>query len=129
MSILLISRPVVSEDESLVSAWLEQDEVHRANGIKWADVVAPGTVAEVVSDEDGVILAVVRYHAALRCAFQFSPATYRIAKHGKELREMLEQKARNIGAKEVIIVPGGDAVRFADKLGFTDFTGSKIVGV
>lgn len=126
---MIVTRPLTSEDESLVSKWLEEDEVHKANNIKWADVTAPGTYSEVVSDENGVILAIVRYHAALRCAFQFSPATYRIARHGKELADMLKQRARNIGAKEVIIRPGGKAVQFADKLGFVDFTGSKIVGV
>jgi hypothetical protein len=81
-------------------------------------------------DEDGIILTVVRYHAALRAAMQFNPdATYRIAKHGKELKELLENKAKSIGAKEVIIRPGGKAVRFTEKLGFEDFSGSKIVGV
>jgi len=125
----LICRPLLPIDEVLVSEWLSQDVVHSANGIKWADVTAPGTYAEVISDEDGVIITIVRYHAALRVAMQFNPnATYRVAKHGKELADMLKQRARGIGAKEVIIRPGGKAVRFADKLGFIDFTGSKIVG-
>jgi gamma-glutamyl-gamma-aminobutyrate hydrolase PuuD len=126
----LICRPVVPEDESLVSKWLEQDEVHKANGIKWQDVTAPGTYAEIVMDEDGIILTVIRYHAAIRVAMQFNPdATYRVAKHSHEIVDMLKQRARGIGAKEVIIRPGGKAVRFADKLGFVEFTGSKIVGV
>ncbi len=127
---MIIVRPLVPEDEPLVSKWLEQDEVHRAAGIKWEDVTAPGTYTEIVSDEDAVILTVIRYHAALRVAMQFNPdATYRIAKHGKEITNMLKQRARNIGAKEVIIRPGGKAVRFADRLGFIDFVNSKIVGV
>ena len=126
----LICRPLVVEDEPLVSKWLEQDEFHKAAGLKWKDVIAPGTYAEVISDEDGVILSIVRYHAALRAAMQFNPdATYRIAKHGKELKDLLQQRARNINATEVIIRPGGKAVHFTDKLGFIDFNGSKIVGV
>lgn len=127
---MIVIRPLVPEDEPLVSKWLEQDEVHRANGIKWDALTAPGTYTEIVTDNDGTILTVVRYHAALRVAMQFNPdATYRVAKHSKEIVEMLKQRARGIGAKEVIIRPGGKAVRFADKLGFVDFTGSKIVGV
>lgn len=127
---MIVIRPLIPEDEPLVSKWLEQDEVHRAAGIKWEDVTAPGTYTEIVSDEDGVILTVIRYHAALRIAMQFNPdATYRVAKHSKEIVDMMKQRARDIGAKEVIIRPGGKAVRFADKLGFVDFTGSKIVGV
>jgi hypothetical protein len=120
----------VPEDEPLVSSWLENDPLHKANNITWADVIEPGTYAEVISDEDGVILSIVRYHAALRAGMQFNPsAAYRVAKHGKELKEMLQQRARNIGAKEVIICPGGKAVRFTDRLGFVDFKGSKIAGV
>ena len=130
MNMSLICRPLVAEDEPLVSKWLEQDEVHKALGLKWVDVIAPGTYAEVVSDEDGVILTIIRYHAALRAAFQFNPdASYRIAKYGNELKEMLQQRARNIGATEVIIRPGGKSVRFTDRLGFVEFTGSKIIGV
>jgi hypothetical protein len=127
---MIVIRPLSPDDKELVSKWLSQDEVHSANNIKWEDVTAPGTYAEIVSDEDGVILTVVRYHAALRVAIQFNPeATYRIAKNSKDIVVMLKQRARNIGAKEVIIRPGGKAIRFADKLGFIDFTGSKIVGV
>lgn len=126
----LICRPLTIDDEPLVSKWLEQDEVHKAAGLKWADVVAPGTYAEIILDESDTILTVVRYHAALRAAMQFNPdATYRIAKHGQELKEMLQERARNIGATEVIIRPGGKAIHFTDRLGFQDFTGSKIVGV
>ena len=130
MSTLLTSRRITFEDEPLVTKWLEEDEVHRALGLQWEDVIAPGTYAEVVYDEQGVILSVIRYHAALRAAFQFNPnATYRIAKHGQELKELLQERARNIGATEVIIRPGGKAINFTDRLGFIDFTGSKIVGV
>lgn len=126
---MLNIRPITPEDEPLVSKWLEEDEIHRAIGIKWQDVIAPGTVANVVTDEHGVILTVVRYHLALRAAMQFNPeASYRIAKHGNELREMLRKSAEFVGAIEIIIRPGGDAVRFTEKLGFADFSG-KYIGV
>lgn len=127
---MLKTRPLVAEDEPLVSLWLEQDETHRALGLKWEDVIAPGTYAEIVSDENDVILYVIRYHLALRAAVQFNPDTpYRNAKHGVELRELLQKHAREQDAIEVIIRPGGGAIRFADKLQFKDFLGSKIVGV
>lgn len=130
MSTLLTCRPLTIDDKPLVSKWLADDPFHSRAGITWDDVTAPGTYSEIVTDEDGVILTVIRYHAALRAAFQFNPdATYRIAKHGYDLKKLLEDKARNIGAKEVIIRPGGKAVRFTEKLGFEDFSGSKIVGV
>lgn len=130
MNMSLICRKLVPEDEELVSKWLEQDEVHKAAGIKWEDVIAPDTVAEIISDEDGVILTIVRYHIALRAAMQFNPdATYRIAKHGKELKLLLEDRAKKLKAKEVIIRPGGKAIRFTEKLGFKDFSGSKVIGV
>lgn len=127
---MIVVRPLVAADEALVSDWLERDETHRAAGLKWKDVVAPNTFAEVVSDQDGVILTIVRYHGALRAAMQFNPdASYRVAKHGIELKELLQNRAKNIGATEVIICPGGKAVRFSDKLGFKDFVGSKKIEV
>ena len=126
---MLITRPLELTDEPFVSDLLERDPVHKENGLKWQDVIASGTVAEVVSDESGNILAVIRYHLALRAAFQFTDETYKIAKHGTELKELLQARAKKVGATEVVIRPGGKAVPFADKLGFIDFTGSKIVGV
>ena len=126
----LIFRPLKPEDETLVSDWLARDPVHLLNGIKWADIIAPNTYAEIVMDEDGIILEVIRYHIALRVAMQFNPdEPYRIAKHSKEVVEALKQKTRELNAKELIIRPGGKAVHFAEKLGFEDFTGSKVIGV
>jgi hypothetical protein len=126
----LTFRKITPEDEPLVSKWLEQDEVHKAAGLKWADVVAPNTYAELVLDDDGVILEVIRYHLALRVAMQFNPdASYRVAKHSKEVVDAIKIRAKALHAKEVIIRPGGKAVHFSDKLGFVDFTGGKVMGV
>lgn len=126
----LIFRPLKSEDETMVSEWLEHDPIHKLNGITWADVTAPNTYSEVVLDEDGVVLEIIRYHIALRVAMQFNPdEPYRIAKHSKEVVEALKQKTKELKAKELIIRPGGKAVQFADKLGFVDFVGSKVIGV
>ena len=123
-------RPVTPEDEPLVSDWLARDPVHKAAGLTWKDVVAPNTYAEIVTDSDGIVLEVIRYHIALRIALQFNPdEPYRIAKHSKEVVEALKQKTRELNAKELIIRPGGKAVHFAEKLGFEDFTGSKVIGV
>lgn len=127
---MITVRKVTPDDEALVSEWLEQDETHKAAGIKWSDVIAPKTYAELVLDEDGVILTVVRYHLALRAAMQFNPeASYRNAKHGQELKKLLIDRAEQLNAIEVIIRPGGKAVRFSEKLGFKDFIGSKVIGV
>lgn len=127
---MISTRPITPEDETFVSDWLERDETHRLLGLKWKDVIAPNTHAEIVTDEDGTIITVIRYHLALRAAMQFNPDTpYRVAKHGTELRERLVEHAKEIGALEVVIRPGNKAVRFSEKLGFYDFSGSKIIGV
>jgi hypothetical protein len=112
----------------MFEAWCAKDPVHSANGITWADVTEKDTEAAVVYDEQGPI-SIVRFHKALRVAMQFNPdASYRVAKTADETVDWFGVLARSMGMKEVIIRPGGKAVRFAEKLGFKDFIG-KFIGV
>ncbi len=122
-------RKVVPEDETFFNKCLEQDEVHKSLGITFKNVTEDGTESYLISDEAGPLMT-VRLHTAVRVAIQFDPEQkYRSAKAAKEVVKWFSNIARERGAKEVIILPGGGAVQFADKLGFQDFSGAKFIGV
>jgi len=115
-------------DLPLVADWMSKDSYHADLGIKPEDAFEDGTETALICDEEGPIM-VARFHKALRAAVQFNPETrLRNARAGKEVAEWFQQLAKKQGAKEVIIRPGGKAVKFTEKLGFREFTG-KVLGV
>lgn len=125
---MISARKVVPEDKEFFDKCLEKDEVHKSLGITFAKVTEDGTESYLISDETGPLMT-VRLHTAVRVAIQFDPEKpYRSAKAAKEVVEWFSNIARERGAKEVIIRPGGGAAKFADKLGFEDFSG-KFIGV
>lgn len=125
---MIYVRKLTEEDRPMVTEWIAADEYHTAMGITTAMVYEPGTEAAIVYDEDGPI-QIVRFHRALRAAAQYNPKTrLRCARAGKEVKEWIEQIARENGAKEVIIKPGGRAVKFTEHLGYLPFEG-KFSGV
>lgn len=110
-------------DVAEVEKWLAEDEFHQNMGIKIDDLFAEGTEAAIVYDEQGPIQA-VRFHLALRAASQFNPrAKLRNARAGAEVAKWFQRIARERGCNEVVIRPGGKAVRFTEKLGFLPFIG------
>lgn len=112
--------------EGFFNKCLEKDEIHQSLGITFANTKDANTESFLISDEKGPLMT-VRLHDALRVAIQFDPdATYRSAKIAKEVVSWFSDIARERGAKEVIIRAGGDAVHFANKLGFQDFNGQYI---
>jgi len=120
-------RKIVPDDEKLVSGWLERDPVHRAANIKWQSVIENGTEAFLIHNEEDNPLLAVRFHIALRAAMQFNPDTpFTIARHANEIVKWMNTISDTLGAKELIIRPGGKAVRFSEKLGFEDFNGKFI---
>lgn len=111
------------KDKELVSGWLERDETHKALSLKFSDVIADGTEAYLVLDGD-VPLMVLRRHLAERLAIQYNPDTsYRNAKAADQVINWIGQKAKESGALEVIIRPGGKAIKFTERLGFSEFSG------
>ena len=115
-------------DVAQVEQWLKEDEFHQQQGLKIDDLFAPNTEAALIYDEQGPIQA-VRFHKALRAASQFNPrAKLRNARVGHEVAEWFKKLAKESGCNEVIIRPGGKAVRFTEKLGFLPFIG-KFLGV
>jgi hypothetical protein len=120
------TRRINENDEPLVTRWLEADEVHKRLGLKFTNLLAPNTEAYLISDEGHTPVMAVRLHKALRVAIQFGDSPYRSARHAKEVVSWFTEQARQDECREVIIRPGGGAVQFADKLGFTDFAGKYI---
>jgi hypothetical protein len=110
-------------DTAEVEKWLAEDEFHQSQGIKIDDLFADGTEAAIIYDEQGPIQA-VRFHRALRAASQFNPsARLRNARAGAEVARWFQTLAHESGCIEVIIRPGGKAIRFTEKLGFLPFIG------
>src|SRR6266550_4130213 len=108
-----------SPEAALAIEWLLNDSFHRDLGITSEDLFQ-GEVA-LVYDEDGPIMA-VRFQKALRAAVQFNPETrLRNAKAGAEVAKWFQKLAADSGCTEVIVRPGGKAVRFVERLGFKDF--------
>jgi len=113
-------------EATLAIEWLKNDEYHQSIGLT-PDQIWDGEVA-LVYDEDGPIMA-VRFQKALRAAVQFNPATrLRNATAGKEVAKWFQKLAADSGCSEVIVRPGGKAVRFTERLGFKDFQG-KVLSV
>lgn len=122
-------RLIKPEDEPMVSSWLERDEVHKSLGLTWKDVNEEGTVPFLISTEDDIPLLVARLHVSVRAAMQFNPDTpIAIARHANEVIDWMKDMAMKAKAKEIIIRPGGKAVRFSEKLGFKNFIG-KFIGI
>jgi hypothetical protein len=120
---MIYVRKLTEADRPMAAAWLAEDECHQQSGITIDDFYAPNTTAAVIQDEDGPI-QIVRFHKALRAAAQYNPKTrLRCARVGKEVKEWLEQIARENSAKEVIILPGGRAKKFTEHLGYLPFDG------
>jgi len=114
------------KDRLLIANWLANDPEHQALGIKVEDFFESGTEAAIVFDDNGPRM-IIRFHKALRAAVQFNPETpLANARIGKDVREWFENLAVDMGAKEVIIRPGGKAVRFTERLGFENFDGKFI---
>ena len=117
-------RPVEPADEDFFNECLSKDKVHQLLGIQFKHLSEGDSY--LVSDESGPLMF-VRLQNALRVAIQFNPdAPLRSARAAKQVVEWFSGMARGRKAKEVIIRPGGGAVRFADKLGFKDFEGKFI---
>jgi len=115
-----------SPEAAIAIEWLQNDSFHRHLGITPKDLFQ-GEVA-MVYDEEGPIQA-VRFQKALRAAVQFNPKTkLRNARAGAEVAKWLQQLAKDSGCSEVIVRPGGKAIRFVERLGFKDFVG-KVLGV
>jgi len=112
----------------MVSEWLAQDSAHQMLGIKPEDIFEDGTETALVSDDNGPVIA-IRFHRTLRVAMQFKPESrLRVARIGAEVVDWIKQVAKAGGEKEVIIRPGGKAVKFSKRLGFKQFIG-RFVGV
>ena len=108
-------------EAALAVEWLKNDEYHQSLGLT-PEQIWDGEVA-LVYDEDGPIMA-VRFQKALRAAVQFNPSTrLRNAKAGMEVAKWFQKLAADSGCYEVIVRPGGKAVRFTERLGFKDFQG------
>lgn len=120
-------RRIDQNDEPLVSRWLENDYVHQKLGLKFEDVLAKNTQAYLISAPEPIMA--VRIHKALRVAIQFGDSPYKSAKYSRDVVEWFLDEARREECREVIIRPGGGSIRFADKLGFSDFSGSKYLEV
>lgn len=117
-------RPVEPADETFFNECLAKDEIHQSLGITFKDLSDGDSY--LVSDEHGPLMF-VRLQNALRVAIQFNPDTpLRSARAAQKVVDWFSGMARGRKAKEVIIRPGGGAVRFADKLGFSDFQGKFI---
>lgn len=122
-------RRVTEADEPWISDWIARDPTHVAAGITFKDVMEEGTEAFVISDPSGFPLMVARYHLAFRVAMQFNPeAKFRVAKYAPEVMRGLQEEAKNRGANEIMIRPGGAARSFSERLGFKEFIG-KFIGV
>lgn len=120
----MIYRVPTETDKQLTSKWLEKDEFHTAAGITLDDLFKSGTKAIMACDDKENPLIAIRAHLALRIAMQFNPdSPYRTAKVAKQVVEDLQKTAQDYGALEVIILPGGKAWNFAEKLGFRPFNG------
>lgn len=117
-------RPVTPENEDFFNECLSKDEVHKSLGIRFKNLEDGDSY--VVSDESGPLMT-VRLQNALRVAIQFNPdAPLRSARAAKKVVDWFSNIARERKASEVIIRPGGGAVRFAEKLGFLPFDGKFI---
>ena len=120
-------RLITPEDKPMVSSWLERDETHKSLGLTWKDVIEDGAIPFLISTEDDIPLLVARLHISVRAAMQFNPDTpIAIARHANEVIDWMKDMATKAKAKEIIIRPGGKAVRFAEKLGFLPFVGKFI---
>lgn len=121
---MIFVKKLTIEDRPLVSKWFDADPVHSKSNLSVDDIFEDGTEAALISDEDGVPVLAIRLHKALRIGIQFNPETpYKTAKVAKEVVEWFKVLAKEAGCKEVIIRPGGKAVRFSEKLGFLPFIG------
>lgn len=115
-------------EAAMIAEWLAKDELHQQNGWTIDDVFEDGTDTVLVYDGEGPLIA-IRLHKALRVAMQFRPESrLRIARIGAEVTKWLQNTAKKAKCNEVIIRPGGKAVKFAKRLGFRDFIG-KFLGV
>lgn len=122
------ARKVTNIDRRLFESWVAEDATHSAAGITWDDLVAPNTEAYLITDSRGPV-QFVRFERALRVATQYkSGASYRNAKIGHAVVDWFKSIAEAGGMREVITRPGGQAVNFAEHLGFDDFVG-KVIGV
>jgi hypothetical protein len=116
------------EAEQVVE-WLAQDETHQAAGLTLDDLFEEGTEQVLIYDDHGPIMA-VRLHRALRVAVQYAPgARLRNARAGEAFISWLRKLAADSKCQEVICRPGGKAVRFAERLGFSDFSGGKFISL
>lgn len=123
---MIFVRSAEASDRKFFEECLAKDETHKALGLSWGD--ATDGSLYLVYDQQGPLMF-VRLHKALRAAVQFDPdAKYRSARAGSKVKEWLAGKAREIGATEVIVRPGGKAARFTERLGFWPFVG-KFFGV
>ena len=117
-------RLVEATDETFFNECLAKDEVHQKLGIKFSDLEKGDSY--LVSDEHGPLMF-VRLQNALRVAIQFNPdVPLRSARAAKQVVNWFTGMARGRKATEVIIRPGGEAVQFADRLGFLPFDGKYI---
>lgn len=117
-------RPVEPADEEFFNECLSKDKTHQSLGVTFKDLSDGDSY--LVSDERGPLMF-VRLQNALRVAIQFNPDTpLRSARAAKQVVNWFSDIARGRKAKEVIIRPGGGAVKFSDKLGFKDFVGKYI---
>jgi hypothetical protein len=120
---VISARPLSEQDRELVTSWLLQDELHQQLGLKFEDVIADNSESYIISDSQGPIMA-IRTQKALRVAMQFDPAhPYRTAVVAQEVIDWLKEKASAEKCTEIIIRPGGKAVKFAEKLKFLPFIG------
>ena len=120
---MISARPVTPEDERLFSQYLENDPLHQSLGIKFSDLADGGSY--LISDLAGPLIF-VRMQQALRFAMQFdADAPFRTGRHAGEIVEWLKIEARKRNCTELICRPGADAVKFAERLGFEDFSGGR----
>lgn len=123
---MIFSRPLIEGDRDFVTSWLSQDSLHQQLGLKFEDLLVPASESYIVSDSQGPLIA-VRSQKALRIAMQFDPAhPYRTAAVAEEVVDWMRDKARKEGCAEIIIRPGGKAVKFAERLKFLEFVGKYI---
>lgn len=107
------------EDRATVQAWLDKDELHQQLGLKVDMLFAPGTESYFVMDDEQPLMA-VRFWKAMRFGIQFNPdSPYKSAKAANWVMAQMEEWAYKLGYAELMCIPGGRAVKFAERLGFT----------
>lgn len=116
-------RPATEADRPMIEQWLAKDEFHQSVGVKIEDAYAKGTELIIAEDDEGPIWA-IRLNLAVHMAVQFNPDTrHRNSIAGEEIIRQLSDAARKLEATELFARPGGRAIAFADRLGFSDFVG------